>query len=1096
MDMVPLGKIVAPGLPPTVLQRTSLIASLAQVVDGTVSLAGQRGSWHKLILLCAPAGYGKTTLLADFARTSKTQCCWAHIDSTEREVLTFLHLVLLSLRHVFPHFGPMLDAQLSFMVSRQMNNLDNTLHAERFIDNLVVAIEEEIQEHFVLIFCNYQEVNGEMAINSLVDRLLSKLPTQCTILIESRSIPTLNFAPLLVRRQLIGFGTEHLRFTAQDICNLTQLLHVHALTVEEAEQMCSVYDGWITGILLGTYLGRVQPFAALERQRDSSGLALLTEKNRSYLFAYLASEVFEHERDVFTFLRELSIFPQMDPELCNTFLAMSDTKERLEQIEQQGLFVTHTSVEERTVYTCHPILRELLINDLKTKEPEHYKQLHERAAKLFYASLDYHRAIAHALEAEAYDFGITLILERARVLLRKGYSEMLASWLDLLPLELQERYPLLLVIRAQLALMKYKLNDVHMLTEKALSSLARIQDETVPTIKAEVLIIQSATLFQSGDYLATRQLCEQALDLLALDERELRAQAYQRLGACYCLLGQSKIGVGYLQQALQLWGRDTETRQTALLHMYLANAYNNLGNYALAEHHRLCAIRGFESIDDSWGRIHSLIGLGATKRLQGMLTESEEIVQRALELARHANFLSGQAYALLNLGEIYQDQGNYGQSLSVTEKGLEIAQRMHDTYLLNAIFCSLALTYLFMGDAASALLFASGDSVRAAAESSYEGALLRLTRSIILFWQGLYAEAEERLSALNSVLVSTELYPLSLRTGIYLAASQLAQGKREQAKTVLEQVAALVKQTNCGHSALVELGRLPTLAQVAQGVPALASLWGNAAVEVAVQERVAAEGVPIEVGEVVAGCQIYAFGEPKVVMEGEPITRWRTARALELFFFLLDSGRPVHKEQIMTALWPEADEHIEQNMRTTVYHLRKVIGEQGILYRAGTYALQLSALYADNIWYDVAEFRAYAAQAKEILADEPAAAVALFEKMVQLYKGDYAQTFYSDWCVQRRAELRDLYIEARRQLALFCWRANQLEECLEHWKCIVMIDDCLEEAHVGMIRCYLKQGKRSQALRQYQRCVAILQEELGVTPGPSLQKLYQHLALS
>ncbi len=1096
MSMVPLEKIVAPGLPPTILQRPSLIASLAQVVEDTASMAGQRGSWHKLILLCAPAGYGKTTLLADFARTSKTHCCWVHIESTEREVLTYLHLILLSLRQVFPHFGLMLDAQLSCMVSRQMNNLDNTLHAEQFIDSLVAAIGEEIQEHFVFIVCNYQEVNGEMAINSLMDRLLSKLPTQCTILIESRSIPTLNFAPLLVRRQLIGFGTEHLRFTAQDICNLTQLLHVHALSVEEAEQMCRAYDGWITGILLGTYLGRVQPFAALERQRDSSGLALLTEKNRSYLFAYLVSEVFEHEQDVFTFLRELSIFPHMDPELCNLLLSMSDTKERLEQIEQQGLFVTHTSVKERTVYTCHPILRELLTNDLKKKEPEHYKQLHERAAKLFYASLDYHRAIEHALEGEAYDFGISLILERARTLLRRGYSETLASWLDLLPMEAQERYPLVLVIRAQLALMKYKLNDVHTLTEKALSVLSTLQDEAVTTIKAEVLIVQSATFFQAGNYLATRQLCEQALDLLALDERELRAQAYQRLGACYCLLGQSKTGVGYLQQALQLWGRDTETRQTALLHMYLANAYNNLGNYALAEHHRLCAIRGFESIDDSWGRIHSLIGLGATKRLQGMLVEAEEIVQRALDLARHTNFLSGQAYALLNLGEIYQDQGNYVQSLSMTEKGLEIAQRMHDTYLLNAIFCSLALTYLLMGDASSATLLVSENSTSTAVENSYEGALLRLTRSIILFWQGLYAEAEERLSALNTMLRTTELYALSLRTGIYLAASQLAQGKREHAQAVLEQVAVQVKQTNCGHSALVELGRLPLLAQVAQRVPALTSLWGNVAVGGVVQERGAAKETLVESGEAVAGCQIFAFGEPKVVVAGEPITRWRTARALELFFFLLDNGRPVHKEQIMTALWPEADEHIEQNMRTTVYHLRKVIGEQGILYRAGTYVLQLATVYGENIWYDVAIFRAHAAQAKEILTDEPVAAVALFQKMVQLYKGDYAQTFYSDWCVQRRAELRDLYIEAHRQLALFCWRGNQLEECLEHWKSIIMIDDCLEEAHVGMIRCYLKQGKRAQALRQYQRCIAILQEELGVTPGPSLQKLSQHLTFS
>jgi LuxR family maltose regulon positive regulatory protein len=239
--------------------------------------------------------------------------------------------------------------------------------------------------------------------------------------------------------------------------------------------------------------------------------------------------------------------------------------------------------------------------------------------------------------------------------------------------------------------------------------------------------------------------------------------------------------------------------------------------------------------------------------------------------------------------------------------------------------------------------------------------------------------------------------------------------------------------------------------------------------------------------------QVFAFGEPKVLIAGKPIMRWRTARALELFFLLLDANRPVHKEQIMTMLWSETDDHTEQNMRATVFHLRKVIGDQGIIYRAGTYALHLAALHGEEIWYDVATFQRYAATAKEILADDPVAARELFQKMVSLYKGDYAQSFYSDWCRQRRQELRDLYLEAHQNIALFCWHNSQLDECLEHWQSIVLLDDCLEDAHTGIIRCYLRQGKRGQALRQYQRCVNILQEELGMGPGPILQKLARHL---
>ncbi|HET8846990.1 MAG TPA: hypothetical protein VFN35_36345, partial [Ktedonobacteraceae bacterium] len=789
MAKFPLEKIVAPGLPPTILRRTSLIASLAQAIGGDSSALGQETSWYKLILLCAPAGYGKTTVLADFARTNKMRCCWAHLEATEREMLTFLHLLLQSFRQTFPDFGSLLDGQLSAMLSRQRDNLDNGGHAEQFVDSLVAAIDSEIKENFALVLCDYHEVNERIEINRLMNHLLSKLPAVCTVVIESRSIPKLNFVPLLARRQIAGFGTEHLCFTAKDICDLTQLLHTAPLSLDEAEQMRQIYGGWIVGILLGTHLGRALLFPAKESQPIASDLMLPSEQNRSYLFAYLVSEVFAREQDVYTFLRELSLFSQLDPELCNIFLSITDAEKRLEHIEQQGLFVTHTTVEGRKIYTCHPVLRELMVKDLKEKDHALFKSLHDRAARLFYTLHDYHKAIPHAVEGEAYDLGVDLILECARPILRKGYSEILISWLDLLPTNVQERYPALLLMHARLCLMKYKLEDAHIFIEKALAALARLPQNETATIRSEALIIKSAALFQAGDYLATKQLCEQALAMLSLDERELRARAYQRLGACHCLLGQSITGVAYLQQALQLWGHDTEARQTALLHMYLANAYSNLGNYALAEHHRLRAIHGFDYINDIWGKIHGLIGLGATKRLWGMLSEAEKIIQQALDLARSTAFLSGQAYALLNLGEIYQDQSNYAQSLAMIEEGLEIAQGLQDKYLLNCTFCTLALTYLFMGDASSALFLISDSTLYSAPDTSYEGALLRLTRSIIFFQQRLYQQAEEILEPLNRALETTELKLLSIRVSLYLAACRLAQNKREQIQSLFAQVA-------------------------------------------------------------------------------------------------------------------------------------------------------------------------------------------------------------------------------------------------------------------------------------------------------------------
>ena len=113
--------------------------------------------------------------------------------------------------------------------------------------------------------------------------------------------------------------------------------------------------------------------------------------------------------------------------------------------------------------------------------------------------------------------------------------------------------------------------------------------------------------------------------------------------------------------------------------------------------------------------------------------------------------------------------------------------------------------------------------------------------------------------------------------------------------------------------------------------------------------------------------------------------------------------------------------------------------------------------------------------------------------MIELYRGDYVQPFYSDWCTFRRDELRRMYLDARCLLAQIAWRQERFDECALHWQHTLMVDDCLEEAHYGLMRCYLRQGKRGLALRQYQRCRDTLQRELDISPGSAVQNLYQRL---
>ncbi len=298
----------------------------------------------------------------------------------------------------------------------------------------------------------------------------------------------------------------------------------------------------------------------------------------------------------------------------------------------------------------------------------------------------------------------------------------------------------------------------------------------------------------------------------------------------------------------------------------------------------------------------------------------------------------------------------------------------------------------------------------------------------------------------------------------------------------------------------VELKWQPALLPLVRSLPQLAYLREILGVEAPIEREAQEEQL---VSNQVVGktssprLVIQAFGEPTVLLDGQPIQHWRMARAAETFFLLLDANRPLSKESLVTALWPEFDSQVNQTFHSTIHHLRKLLGSSCIVFQSGSYSLDLAGCYGEDVWYDVKEFQRLRAEAEQALGreDDDAARKALL-RMVELYRGDYGRPFYSDWCTLRRDELRNSYLEAHRHLAQIAWRCRAYKDSVYHWHQILSIDNCQEEAHYHIMLCYLRQSKRSAALRQYQHCKKLLQQELGIGPGMAIEKLYQSLTRS
>ncbi|MGH2509352.1 MAG: AfsR/SARP family transcriptional regulator, partial [Ktedonobacteraceae bacterium] len=380
----------------------------------------------------------------------------------------------------------------------------------------------------------------------------------------------------------------------------------------------------------------------------------------------------------------------------------------------------------------------------------------------------------------------------------------------------------------------------------------------------------------------------------------------------------------------------------------------------------------------------------------------------------------------------------------------------------------------------------------------YERAWHDLTYGMILFTQQRYMEATVCLTAIESALHATNFKRGYFQAKLRLAACWVAQDNTEPAIHLLTEVASLLAtHVTYTHLVQIETQRLPELLLVIQNHPELAPLRTLLGIVAPLRPQKEQEPLLTSPPLVVVHplkFAAYAFGEPSVLLDGQPVKRWRMARAMELFFFLLDLGHPISKESILTALWPEYDEQTTQIFHNTIYYLRKLLGEACVVFRPTGYSLDLAACYGEQVWYDVQEFQQQRREAEQFLtAGNDTLAKEAYLKMVQLYRGDYGRSFYSDWCTFRRDELRAAYLDARRQLAQIAWNAEAWNESAEHWHQMLRLDNCLEEAHYGLMRCYVRQGKRGTALRQYQSCREILAEELGVQPSQAIQNLYQRL---
>ncbi|WP_338016799.1 LuxR C-terminal-related transcriptional regulator [Noviherbaspirillum sedimenti] len=384
----------------------------------------------KIILVRAPAGFGKTTAMVQ-ARlqldAGGIDTAWLTLDASDNDASRFLTC---------------LSAAVTKMTAPEFPiDLDAAQAANYSPGDIALGIIEKLASHaspFALFLDDFEAVKDPTVLR-LVREILDNLPRRGQLIIGSRGLPDLGLGRLRARGQLLEIDIRQLRFSMKEAAEFLRQRRLLSLPEEDLSELYRKTEGWIAALWLAS--------VALEKREGGSEFIARFSGSNEAVAEYLAEDVLARQpADMRDFLLKTSILHYLQPALCNALLPQTDSAAILRQLEAANIFLIRIEGEQDT-YRYHSLFAGFLRNQLKRELPAELARLHSTASQWYESQGRPVLAIDHALEGENYERALSLLSLHAESLLEGGRMRLLTRWFDAIPEALLDFSPLLQVVR-------------------------------------------------------------------------------------------------------------------------------------------------------------------------------------------------------------------------------------------------------------------------------------------------------------------------------------------------------------------------------------------------------------------------------------------------------------------------------------------------------------------------------------------------------------------------------------------------------------------------------------------------------------------------
>ncbi len=675
----------------------------------------ERSQSYPLLIISASTGFGKTSLLTNFAHNTRTPLAWYSLDESDRDPAEFCLYLLNAVRRVYPEFGKPFEELLLQNVTELHQEVIIHSLAQQFISDLELiapaqtalpASEMEQTKNLLIVLDDFQLAES-FGVSRFVQRLVWRLPSDIQIIIATRSMPdNLLLTQLTVKQLVTTLDSQDLAFSEDEVAKLLrEFYNVDNLDLSQA--LTAYSEGWITAVILALSNQKLLANSVAQNLKANN----TAELDMQQLFGYLAQEVFQTQSAEFqNFLLKTSVLTRLtagvcdavihfeggpepapaalnynnQPEVTENFdkqalaLTQSVQSEKiLSYLESKNLFIHHLSSDNgQEYYQYYSLFRKFLVTKLK-EDKLLYRQTQIKAAEYFKAQGNLTEAIQHFIEAGELEAGAELLNEVAHALYYTGRTLLITTLLETIPPAQQSVLPHLLNIKGRIRLLKGEHSE-------ALQLFAQAEELYRPKglidYAARVVMFQAQILVRIGRRKEAFSICnlvfrDYSILMKTLEGQRAIATAKLVAGSISIEEGNSNEAEKNLKEAIEIYAAINDEAQLALIDNIFGHLYHREWRVTKSNIYLERALAYYIKTGNAIREAYCRSSLAINCYIQTRFQPAEEQLNEALALAEEINDQYLQTFVLVYLGNVYRETDRHSKADLIYTQALSLARQ-------------------------------------------------------------------------------------------------------------------------------------------------------------------------------------------------------------------------------------------------------------------------------------------------------------------------------------------------------------------------------------------------------------------------------------